>query len=94
MPRPIETEFPSYPHATLPDLTGFEDTSWHNDACPSFRKGNYLVWIDWPDDGDREYPGGQQFIVCELDETGCLTGDDPVLETNGWHFVQTFLNGE
>ena len=30
-------EFPSYDD-TLPTLEGFEDSSWHNDACPSLIK--------------------------------------------------------
>lgn len=93
-PMSIETEFPDYPRSSLPDLAGFEDTSWRNDTCPSFKKGNHLVWVDWPRDEDRECPGGQRFIVCKLDDEGCLTEDDPVLETDGWHFVQAFFEGE
>jgi hypothetical protein len=30
---------------------GFEDVSWHNDACPSFhlRDGSLKLWVDHPD---------------------------------------------
>jgi hypothetical protein len=44
-------EFPSYDDA-LPVIKGFEDGSWHNDACPSLiRKvgeNSYLqLWCDY-----------------------------------------------
>ena len=37
-------EFPRFPEP-LPEIEGFEDTSWHNDACPSI--GMELGEDDW-----------------------------------------------
>jgi hypothetical protein len=32
-------EFPNFDPATMPEIpTGWEDISWHNDACPSLRR--------------------------------------------------------
>ena len=90
-PISVRNQFPDYPTGALPDLSGFIDTSWHNDTCPSFRKGQFLVWVDWPDPREREDFGGSRFIVCELDDEGCLTHDDEVLETDDWGYVLGFL---
>ena len=38
-PQNIASEFPDYPKASLPPLWDWEDVSWHNDACPSFKRG-------------------------------------------------------
>lgn len=93
MPRPpmtIHTEFPNYPMASLPNLEGFIDTSWHNDTCPSWRRDNYIVWVDWPNDQDRELPGGGRFIVQPVDEDGCLI-EEVTLETNDWNYLLAFF---
>lgn len=87
-------QFPEYPHGSLPEaLVGpdWEDTSWHNDTCPSFRQGKYLCWADWPNDADREMPGGPRFILCELDGDGCLNDEEPLLETDEFHLVEHFV---
>ena len=54
-----EKEFPHFAGVEMPTFEGFEDTSWHNDVCPSFEK--YLkqefslrVWVDHPDVKQRE----------------------------------------
>ena len=54
-----EKEFPHFLGVEMPTFDGFEDTSWHNDVCPSFEK--YLaqelslrVWVDHPDANQRE----------------------------------------
>lgn len=90
-PQNIASEFPDYPTASLPDTSGMRDCSWHNDTCPSFRKDDFIVWVDWPNDADRECPGGHRFIVCQLDNEGCLTEDPPVLETDDWAEVRAIL---
>lgn len=52
-------EFPDFPEADMPALPeGFEDMSWHNDACPSFQheaKG-LCLWIDYADPAMSEMP--------------------------------------
>jgi hypothetical protein len=37
MKRTYLSEFPNYDDE-LPAIDGFEDSSWHNDACPSLTK--------------------------------------------------------
>lgn len=91
-PLTVRNQFPDYPVDALPDLTGFEDTSWHNDTCPSFKRGQFLTWVDWPDPREREDFDGCRFIVCRLDEEGCLTEDATALETDDWAEVLSFVN--
>jgi hypothetical protein len=60
-------EFPHYDdELSLP--TGWTDTSWHNDACPSFEKevkGTvYRLWCDYKDSNMSEV-GGLRFAVCK-----------------------------
>jgi hypothetical protein len=64
-----KVEFPHYDdELTLPD--GWGDTSWHNDACPSFEKeikGTvYRIWCDFKDSSLSEV-GGLRFAVCVYD---------------------------
>ena len=64
-----KVEFPHYDdELTLPD--GWVDTSWHNDACPSFEKEikgtTYRVWCDFKDPSKSEV-GGLRFAVCAYD---------------------------
>lgn len=87
----VDNQFPGYPTDTLPPLDGFEDCSWHNDTCPSWRRDNHIVWVDWPNRDDREDPDGQRFIVCPLDEDGCLT-EEVTLETDHWGEVVALFN--
>ena len=57
--RNYQKEFPHFAGVEMPTFDGFEDTSWHNDACPSFER--YLaqelslrVWVDHPDENLRD----------------------------------------
>ena len=92
-PFTVRNQFPDYPVDALPDLSGFEDTSWHNDTCPSFRRGNFLTWVDWPDPREREDFEGCRFIVCRLDFDGCLlVGSATLLETDDWTEVLALVH--
>ena len=78
----------------MPDLPpGWEDTSWHNDTCPSYRKGRTMVFIDYPDPADRELDTGHRFSAYALDEEGCMyftgdgSGEDDLLHTDSWDEV-------
>ena len=33
----------------LLEIHGFENSSWHNDICPSFEKGVFRIWLDLSD---------------------------------------------
>ena len=60
-------EFPAFDY-DLPDLgEGWEDNSWHNDACPSLDyplQGEEIVriWFDYANPEDREC-GGDRYIL-------------------------------
>lgn len=63
-------EFPDFDQATLPTIpAGFEDTSWHNDACPSFQhEGLGLhLFIDYADPELREMASPTRFRVDQLE---------------------------
>ena len=93
-PVNIASQFPDYPIASLPALWDWEDVSWHNDTCPSFRKGDLQVWVDWPDPRERENFDGRRFVLCRLDAEGCLPVDNAtILETDSWAEVLAFVQG-
>jgi hypothetical protein len=62
-----KTEFPHYDD-TLSLPSGWIDTSWHNDTCPSFERvfgdTTFRLWCDFKDPELREV-GGQRFTVCQ-----------------------------
>lgn len=73
------TEFPSFPEmpeAAVLLAQGWADTSWHNDACPSFKSpdGTLLIWIEHPEEEKRDVMDGR-FIVERLPEP--VERDDP-----------------
>ena len=88
-PVNIASQFPDYPIASLPAMWDWEDVSWHNDTCPSFKRGSFLLWVDYPDPRDREDFEGFRFILCRLDEDGRLPLDNAtLLETNSWAQIE------
>lgn len=71
-------EFPDFDQATLPTIpAGFEDTSWHNDACPSFQhEGLGLhLFIDYADPDDREMGSPFRFRVDQLVKQSYIDND-------------------
>lgn len=92
-PLTVHNQFPGYPVDTLPDLTGLEDCSWHNDTCPSWRSDQHIIWIDWPEPGDRDDPTSTQYVVQRVGPDGCLIEDEHPLCTNDWADVQSYLKG-
>jgi hypothetical protein len=91
--RTIKTEFPDYDGA-LPFINGYEDTSWHNDACPSIEKdfGDDLrirIWCDYANPENRERPESPRFAVqvySETDEEGTV-----LLESDEFHEIIDFV---
>lgn len=60
------TEFPDYDDTLiLPE--GWQDVSWHNDACPSFDRKfgniNFRIYCEYKDPNKRESLGDMRFIV-------------------------------
>jgi hypothetical protein len=67
---------------------GFEDTSWHNDAAPSFSKDCGLfrilrVWIDDADPEKREMEGAR-FALCEYSTEMDAIGDGTLCESDSF----------
>ena len=66
-----KTAFPSFDHEidTKPlQALGFADSSWCNDACPSFIKQlpnnkECKVYVDYQDKELRDHPEGTQYSV-------------------------------
>lgn len=59
-----QQEFPDFAAADLPAIPqGFEDSSWHNDACPSFISAELglRIWINYADKEKREQQGDSRF---------------------------------
>jgi hypothetical protein len=51
--------------AEVTSATDLEDTSWHNDACPSFHcdASDLTLWVDHPVEAEREHSMGARFAV-------------------------------
>lgn len=47
-------EFPDFGELPFAPPAGWEDTSWHNDGCPSFVLGAFRLCIDYADPAARE----------------------------------------
>jgi hypothetical protein len=78
-----QTEFPDYPVADMPEIpAGFADTSWRQDASPSFTSSSHglTIWIDYVDLTKREFKNTHRFVVADVD------GED-VLATDNWSEV-------
>lgn len=67
----FQREFPRFDAATLPAIpAGFEDSSWHNDVCPSFldKERRLQVFIDYADTSEREFEKSRRFRLHRLNE--------------------------
>jgi hypothetical protein len=66
-----KNEFPNYDD-TINMPEGWIDTSWHNDACPSFEKTfgdtTFRLWCDYVDPERREMHGAMRFVIYTVDE--------------------------
>ena len=71
------------------DLTipgDWENSSWGNDACPSWRHNGYIIFVDHPDPKEREFQGWKRFNVKLEDEYGYGDGFD--FETDDFEEVK------
>ena len=78
----------------MPAQGDFVDTSWHNDACPSFTSDalGLQIWIDFADKSVRDFDDGYHFIVVRQDD-GIVVGD-AILETDDWNEVLAVIEQE
>lgn len=80
--------FPDFPLSDLPSIPeDWRDSSWHNDACPSFMvsengdTGEFLqVYIDFADPEKREYTGTPSRFSVLLSTNGATESFD----SNDW----------
>lgn len=87
----LAAEFPDYELATLPDIpAGWDESSWHNDVCPSFlaRDERLLIFVDYDDAEAREWPESFRFSVSHIDKEADI---HPLLESNDWQEVTSFV---
>lgn len=85
-------EFPNYKPAEMPAIPdGFEDTSWHNDACPCFVSDplGLELWVDYADPAEREFPERKRFTV--LQQRDGVEASGPSLETDDWNEILAFV---
>lgn len=91
----IAVEFPDYPVASLPEIpAGFVASHWHNDACPSWERGDLKLFIDYPDHNAREIkdPLCPRFSLQRRDEAG--RDNDIVVDTDDWNEMLAFIAAE
>jgi hypothetical protein len=77
-------EFPSFDLATMPDVPAhWEETSWHNDACPSFIITDSLgVFVDFADPAMSDFPNWRRdgkmkrFSLCPMRDRQHISSDD------------------
>lgn len=99
------TAFPDFSAADLPAPfpKGFEDISWHNDACPQFwAEGLRLsLWIDYADAALSEFPDlrasgdlGRFSIMRTEADTAAPAPGVPILQSDEWRDVLAVVIGE
>lgn len=59
----------------LPEIEGFIDMSWHNEACPCLVSEDLhlRLMIDYADESLREYEGLTRYSLLPLDENNQVT---------------------
>jgi hypothetical protein len=87
-----QTEFPDFSPSTLPAIPeGWTDTSWHNDACPSFNTGKgVIVFIDFEDPADRESEGSEHRFHIMADPEVADHNED-LFASNDWDAILHFV---
>jgi hypothetical protein len=83
----IEYAFPEFDMATLPLIPAtWEDISWRNDVCPSWQSNGYQIFVNFENPDDREYSGGERFLVSDI------TTNEVYLMTDDWNEILTFVD--
>lgn len=83
----LAREFPDFDLSTLPAIPDdWQDTSWHNDTCPSFEVlPQWHVYIDYADTALREFPDSPtRFSLQAVRADGEFF---TLLDTNDWQAV-------
>lgn len=72
-------EFPDFSPSSLPSLPPtWEDTSWHNDVCPSWCTPDrgLQVFVDYEEPSMREFPDTPRFTVVDQEGEEVVSTDD------------------
>jgi hypothetical protein len=88
------TAFPDFAADAMPAIPqGFEDASWHNDACPRFVSDalGLTLWIDYADRAQREHASGERFQLVPTDDNDDLR--DGVV-TDDWSAIVEAIEDE
>lgn len=103
----METRYSTeHPGISIPDYIinsldkrGFIDTSWHNDAMPSFHSEEHLltVWIDYQyEDSESshwlERKSWCKYAVYYTDEEGMSLDEEESAYTNDWQEILEFVD--
>ena len=96
-----KVEFPDYDD-TLPELEGFTDSSWRNDACPSISREidagavhpkTIVVFVDYKDPSLREHGDqGFRYAVVLLTPHAGENEMETLLATSDWSEVVKLTN--
>lgn len=91
-----KTEFPDF--LDMPELPrGLRDSSWHNDACPSFivwqdetvpKYETFKLWVDWANPDLREIPTAKRFTLCAMSEDGRFESISLIEESDSWEDIR------
>lgn len=87
-----QTEFPDFPAADMPAIPqGFDDTSWHNNACPNFASDELQleIWIDYLDSAKREHQGYPRFSASQ--QRAGIEHSGPSIATDDWAEMLRFI---
>jgi hypothetical protein len=82
-------EFPDFPEKDMPAIpAGFEDASWHNDACPSFFSPTLqaVLFVDFLDPALREFPETLRFGLYPATAEGLRLGAE-IMESDDWNAI-------
>ena len=92
-----KTEFPYFTDP-MPEIEGFYDSSWHNDACPSLAKNikedhTLYLYVNYSDEKQRELGHFKYFILYDTNQLDneCLLMTDDLEQAK--QFINGFLKG-
>ena len=75
--------FPDFPAADLPVMPdGWQDVSFRQDACPSFRRAPFTLYVNYADPAKREFPESPRYCIISD-----YAPDVTVVESDDWQIV-------
>ena len=93
MARTIRSEFPEFPIDSIPAqvLEQWESTAWHNESCPSFVRGRWHLFVDYPEVDAREFHA-KRFTLSRFRDDDLQMSDCAVVaESETWEPIAAIL---